>query len=135
MHYTPILTLLITLLLLSGCDSNDVNSDEPEAPTYIIQVTTETFRVQINDAAVAAEAEQLLLSGEAKNINGPLVAGDGTFNAPYGWHIHPDSVTFIDATIELCDGAPSFIDDDLDYWINTVKYYCPWGIKVIGKVG
>jgi hypothetical protein len=36
-------------------------------------------------------------------------------------------VRLADVTIELCDGLPSHIDDDLGYWVRTVKRYCPWG--------
>jgi hypothetical protein len=23
--------------------------------------------------------------------------------------------------------CPTFVEDDLDYWLNTVGQYCPWG--------
>ena len=126
--------LITVLLTMSACDNNPMEpAPEPSAPVYIIQVIDETFRVQITDSTVSAEAERLLQSGEVRNIEGPLLAGDGDINAPYPWHLNPDSITFSDATIELCDGRPSMIQDDLDYWLNTVKAFCPWGVKVIGK--
>jgi len=36
-------------------------------------------------------------------------------------------VRLADLTIEVCDGRPSHLDRDLDYWIGTVERYCPWG--------
>ena len=127
------LYLLCFVFVLSACDSNSMEPDEPTEPVFVIQVIDQTFRVQINDSTVAAEAEQLLQNGETINIDGPLRAGDGGFNAPYNWHLSPDSITFAPVTIELCDGRPSMIEEDLDYWLNSVKAYCPWGIKVIGR--
>ena len=128
------LILLAVLVTLSACDSNSMDPDpEPTASTYTIQVIDETFRVQINDSTMAAEAERMLSTGDIRNIDGPLRAGNGDFNAPYPWHLDPDSITFSDATIEVCDGRPSMIEDDLEYWLNSVKAYCPWGVKVIGK--
>ena len=125
--------LLISLLLtLSACDSNSMN-EAPTETVYVIQVVDETFRVQITDSTQIAEAERLLQSGESRNIDGPLRAGSGDVNAPYPWHLDPDSIQFADFTIEVCDGLPSKIEDDLDYWINTVKAYCPWGVKVVGR--
>ncbi|MEM4471678.1 MAG: hypothetical protein QXN61_05775, partial [Zestosphaera sp.] len=38
-----------------------------------------------------------------------------------------------DATIELCDGMPSFVESELEYWLNVVKRYCPWNTKVIAE--
>jgi hypothetical protein len=29
-------------------------------------------------------------------------------------------------TIELCDGLPSYVENDLDYWVDTVGRFCPW---------
>jgi len=34
-------------------------------------------------------------------------------------------------TIELCDGMPGFVESELDYWLDTVKSYCPWSAKLI----
>jgi len=133
MNHQSALFLILLFLTLSACDSNSMETDEPTVPVYVIQVIDQTFRVQISDSTVAAEADQLLQSGEEKNIAGPLRTGDGDFNAPYNWHIAPDSIHFADATIEVCDGTPSMLEEDLDYWLNTVKAYCPWGVKVIGK--
>jgi hypothetical protein len=31
----------------------------------------------------------------------------------------------------LCDGRPSFIEDDLAYWFDSVGRFCPWGAKVV----
>ena len=36
--------------------------------------------------------------------------------------------------VELCDGRPSFVEDDLDYWLDTVKQYCPWGVEVAARL-
>ncbi|MEM1665102.1 MAG: hypothetical protein QXQ31_04010 [Zestosphaera sp.] len=59
--------------------------------------------------------------------------GDGGFNKPWSWHLDPDTVEVADATIELCDGMPSFVESELEYWLNVVKRYCPWNTKVIAE--
>lgn len=120
------------VLVLAACDSQS-NEPEPEQDIYVIQVVDESFRVKINDEDVAAAADSLLSTGAEMNIIGPLRPGDGGFNAPYSWHLDPDSISFVDLTIEVCDGKPSFVEEDLDYWMNTVETYCPWGINIIGR--
>lgn len=34
-------------------------------------------------------------------------------------------------TIELCDGTPAMIDDDLETWLTSVGSFCPWSAQVI----
>ena len=36
-----------------------------------------------------------------------------------------------EVTIELCDGLPSHVEEDLDYWADTVKRFCPWHAKIV----
>jgi len=36
-----------------------------------------------------------------------------------------------EVSIELCDGTPSFVEENLDYWLDTVHTYCPWSSKVV----
>lgn len=36
------------------------------------------------------------------------------------------------SAIELCDGLPSDVESNLDYWVDTVRYFCPWSGKIVG---
>jgi hypothetical protein len=38
------------------------------------------------------------------------------------------------AAIELCDGCPQMVEDDLDYWVETVGRFCPWSTRVLERV-
>ncbi|MBI4203046.1 MAG: hypothetical protein HY532_08050 [Chloroflexi bacterium] len=60
--------------------------------------------------------------------NGRLVEGTGAeeHNAPWSWHLDPEDIHMAEVTIELCDGAPDHVENDLAYWLNTVERYCPW---------
>jgi len=85
--------------------------------------------------ATNPKAIQLLIDNyNNKNNNivtGMLVIGDGGFNSPWSWHLDPDTVDMAEMTIELCDGRPSDIENNLPYWILNVKRYCPWSTRVI----
>jgi hypothetical protein len=74
-----------------------------------------------------------MASGRVGVISGQLAAGDGGFNAPWSWHLVPSSVTAPDLAIELCDGRPSFVQNDLTYWMQSVKQFCPWGARVVSE--
>ncbi len=31
-----------------------------------------------------------------------------------------------DLSIEICDGAPTFVAENLDMWLKQMGQYCPW---------
>jgi len=62
---------------------------------------------------------------------GVIDFGDSGFNEPWGWHYKPETVAMTDFSTEVCDAEPHFVQENLDYWVTTVKYYCPWGAKII----
>jgi hypothetical protein len=80
-----------------------------------------------------AEAEALLAGRSHKILSGVLQRGDGGVNRPWSWHLDPSTVSFAEIAIELCDGCPSFVERDLEYWIGTVGRYCPWTTEVIAR--
>jgi hypothetical protein len=57
--------------------------------------------------------------------------GQAAYNAPWRWHFDPEQFAFADATIELCDAMPSFVDENLRYFSKTVRTYCPWGAVLV----
>lgn len=136
MRPASILSFAAIWMLLGGCGESPSESD----PGVVYEVSVEgnqsieTFRIRLEDPQLISEAEQLLTSGQRRNVSGTLQRGDGGFNAPYPWHMTPATVGFPEATIELCDGRPSEIAKDLDYWMNTVKQYCPWGSWISHRV-
>ncbi|MEO8361291.1 MAG: hypothetical protein ABI672_14765 [Vicinamibacteria bacterium] len=93
----------------------------------------EIFHIQLSDPRTIAEADALVGVGQRKIPVGRLVAGSGGFNAPWSWHMDPSTVTLADAAIEVCDGCPSFVENELPYWLNTVKTYCPWSAEILAR--
>jgi hypothetical protein len=126
-------TLFVAMLLaLSGCDES--TTGPLDGAVFLIEVVPgETFRVLVSDPEVVARARTLLASGENTVLHGELAEGDGGFNAGYSWHIVPATVAFVDVAMELCDGRPSYVEEELDYYLESVNYYCPWGITVLAE--
>jgi len=60
------------------------------------------------------------------HVTGTLAKGDGGFNRPWSWHIAPDQWDLVETSIELCDGTPVDVEGNLQYWLYTVKRFCPW---------
>lgn len=65
---------------------------------------------------------------------GTLEAGSGGFNAPWSWHLVPESVGFADVATEVCDGCPHMVEEDLAYWVGRVGRFCPWTSRIVERI-
>ena len=130
---SSIASMAIVLGMGTAC-SDDATAPEDLA-VYEVEVAGERFRVALQTEAQVTRAEELLASGAEQNVHGTLKRGNGGFNMTYSWHLDPSSVTFPDMTMEICDGRPqSEVEADVDYFVDTVKYYCPWGAKIVSRI-
>ena len=110
------------------------DATEPvDAVEFTVAVEDEQFRVRIEDPAEIAQARALINTTNTVNVNGQILRGHGGFNTGYSWHLKPSTVQLVDLTIELCDGMPSYVEENVDYYVDTVKAYCPWGARIIGE--
>ena len=117
---TATLALMGLALGLGACDDDPSGPDLPAQ--YNVEVSGEQFTVEVTTQA------------QEGVINGQIVAGDAGYNDPWSWHMVPATVEAVDAAIEVCDGRPSMVEADLDYWLDTVGRFCPWGATVVSRV-
>ncbi|MEA2623304.1 MAG: hypothetical protein QOH61_2214 [Chloroflexota bacterium] len=97
-------------------------------PVAVFDVGGETYRIELANADDVAHARALLAgTGDGAIPNGLLVLGTGGVNAPWSWHIDPDSLEWADMTTEVCDGIPSQIEDRT----FTYERFCPWSAKLV----
>ena len=115
------------LMAAAACD----DTTEPETVTYTISVEGEQFRIRVQDAQAIARLDERMSSNTTGVILGRVATGNGGFNAPWSWHLEPGSIEVPDVTIELCDGLPSYVEENLDDWLDQVGNYCPWGARVV----
>ncbi len=123
--------LALVAAALMGCDDDGV--EPADGVLFTIEVSGETFQTRVFDLSVIDALDGRLAAGTEGVVLGSLRAGDGGFNAPWGWHWEASTVEVADAAIELCDGRPSMVEADLPYWIDTVGAFCPWGATVVAR--
>jgi len=119
---------ITTIILFSFAFMKDGRS---QSQSFTIDVVGQQFTLRATDTETI---QQLIDNHNGKNnfhVTGTLVKGDGGFNSPWSWHLDPSSVRMAEVSIELCDGTPSFVEENLDYWLDTVHTYCPWSSKVV----
>ena len=114
------LSAVVLVFTVAACGSP--SSPTPDGPVgggivATFSVGTETFRVWIRSADAIGQVLALQRGPSTASIpNGRLRAGAGrgNHNSPFSWHLDPDDIQMAGATIELCDGAPSYIEAHRD---------------------
>ena len=135
------LTRLVAAIVIvaAGIDCGSPNT--PSRTEAVFQVRAcrgsrrtpdgELFRILLHDSSVIAQARALVGAGGRRIVLGTLVRGDGGFNAPWNWHLDPDTVRFPEVAIELCDGCPSDVEASGGNWGGGT--FCPWTSEIIAE--
>jgi hypothetical protein len=142
MHYGNKWILLLPLTLFAGCDDMSFGSppmdDSPGEVTFLFKMHGDVtggqdFRAVTDDAEVIAMVrDQLQLPENERNlfIIGPIDRGNDGHNFDWNWHFVPAEWELTEFAIELCDGNAVLVSQDVDYWVDTVGQFCPWGSYV-----
>lgn len=133
MNYRAI--TLAAVLAVAACGEGPAEPSELDGGILAsFRVEGEVFKLWVTNEETTQQILDIVLgTGLATIPNGPLVAGPGPegYNAPFSWHLDPELTEMAEATIEVCSGLPSFVEEDLDTWLNVVGQYCPWSAELI----
>ena len=125
--------LLVALGVAAVLTSIVLASTGPTVVTFeVAGYADETYKIELATPELIEHVQQIMAGEDVALIpNGLVVRDDPSVNAPWSWHIDPASLNFADATTEVCDGLPSYVEDGT----VTSPYFCPWSTKVIDLTG
>lgn len=140
--FRPRLLAVLTIATVIGCFNNESNRDADLVVDggYLFGFTGRSdynfVAVTFDSVTVVQLEAQLALPEEGRlmQLNGPLGRGDGGHNLDWNWHFLPGEWVLAEASIELCDGNPQYVSENLDTYIDTVGSYCPWGAHVLERL-
>jgi hypothetical protein len=113
--------------LLSVCFCS--TEPDPSHADFVVQVESETFVARISDPKTITHFREAMTGAREGFPAGPLLSGNGGFNAPWTWHLDPEETRLVEAAIEVCDGRPSYVEThQSDY-----PTYCPWGARILAE--
>lgn len=107
-------------------------SDECVAPDdglwATFDVVGQTYRAQITNPDGIQQALALWAGTSAATIpNGELVCAPAAYNCGHEFHQDPATIQFAEATTEVCDGTPDYVDENC---AGFGMYYCPWAAQL-----
>jgi len=117
----------LVLVALAGCTNEIADRAYTD---FVVSVGGEAFVVRTQDPETIRLGLEVLNGRAQRFPAGPLLAGDGGFNAPWSWHIDPARLRFAEVAVEVCDGRPSYVEVHVDEYRRVG--YCPWGGRVTG---
>jgi len=125
------LAVIFSIIIISACSS----PSSPELEGGILatfDVQGERYSIFITNEQTIAQVYALWEGqSEARIPSGKLLKGQMSYNKPWHWHIDSNDIAMAEMTIELCDGIPSFVEANIDYWVNTVGRFCPWSATLV----
>jgi hypothetical protein len=136
----------ISALVLACSSGEDPTATPPATPTphplaggvlATFDVTGQEFKVWVTNEQAIEALFALQAGTSSANIPNGLVqtgAGQAGHNGPYSWHMDPEDIEMVELTIELCDGSPDYIEENLTDWMASVERYCPWGAELVTLV-
>jgi hypothetical protein len=86
--------------------------------TFFFWSTNDAF---IDEAIAKANG----LSPQQIPVFNNLTAGSFC-SSPNTFQVDPEDMHFADMAMEICDGRASYIDENLDEWLQQVDRRCPW---------
>lgn len=128
-----LLSLIIGMVLLlvpSSCGKTE-NTKLSGGILATFDVIGESYSIFITNPATIQQVLALKAGTAGAAIpNGKLVRGQAFYNKPWNWHIDSQDISMVDFTIEIYDGLPSHVQNDLNYWLDTVGRFAPWQAKL-----
>jgi hypothetical protein len=128
---------LIAALISSSCGGGGDGSSTEK--TFVFRLhgfpaSQEFVAKTKSPQAIAQARQQLQLPAAERRLFpiGAITSGNGGYNHAWRWHYADFALA--ENSIELCDGTPAMLEEDLEYWLGTVKSYCPWAAYVHAEI-
>lgn len=108
-----------------GGEGGSASCEPPEGGVWAtFDVVDDVYRAHITNPNGVQQALDLWAgTSKAAIPNGALVCASASFNCGWGFHQDPATIEFAEATIEVCDGTPSYVDANCG---DFGAQYCPW---------
>ncbi|EGG18404.1 hypothetical protein DFA_03898 [Cavenderia fasciculata] len=89
------------------------------------------IQAELTDVKKIEHARKLLRDGDLQEVHvmGRIRKTQKEYNPHYSFHLDPDTITFFDMAIEVCDATLQYTEEYLDEACGPFLpgcFFCPW---------
>jgi hypothetical protein len=133
--------MFASLCLVAFGDEASARTRHP-APAYFAVSNgkpKESFMIKLTDPVKIAQARAIANGSErlAIHVKGKVVKGRRSYNPVWRFFLAPASITFFEASAEVCDAETSYVNANLDKVGGDFLpggIWCPWTSKVVREL-
>jgi hypothetical protein len=110
-------------------------------PSYfeVTDYSGRAFVIKLTDERKIQHARAVLAGTETEEVHvmGRLRKTGAEFNPGWDFYIDPDTITFFQMAIEVCDASFGYVNDHLDEAGGAFLpglYYCPWSSRLVREL-
>ena len=118
------------------------SQNESVEPAYFVfdyPPDPETFVFKLTEPTKIQEARDIL-SGKQKgatHVTGIIVKSGASYNPDWSFHYEPESISFFEFSVEVCDAAIKYVEKHLDEVGGSFlpgNRWCPWGSRLVKEI-
>jgi hypothetical protein len=97
------------------------------------------FVIKLTKDADIAHARDLLSGNDDSrpHVMGRILKRPAEYNPKWSFHIAPETISFFDMAIEVCDAPTQYVEDHLDEACGAFLpgcFWCPWTSRLTREV-
>jgi hypothetical protein len=99
----------------------------------------ETFVIELIDEAKAEHARRILSGVEKQrvHVSGIIVKAPAPYNHSWTFYLSPESITFFDFAVEVCDSSIKYVAEHLEEvggaFLPSGRW-CPWRSRLLREI-
>ncbi|MBL8188221.1 MAG: hypothetical protein JNK38_09445 [Acidobacteria bacterium] len=135
-----LLALMISAALWALPYPQTVHAAQTEA-YFVLNVPprNDEFVIKLTDPAKIQHARNLLRGAVTSpyQVQGKIIKQPASYNAPWSFHLDPQSIGFFDSSIEVCDGSIAYVETHLDEAGGDFLpglAWCPWASRLVREI-
>lgn len=95
------------------------------------------FVIRLTDPARIDEARDILDGGPHRGVMGTIVKEPAPYNPAWSYHLEPDSITFFEFAVEVCDASIAYVEEHLNEVGGAFlpgNSWCPWSSELVREI-
>lgn len=107
-----------------------VDAQFGQGAPFVIKLTKEADIQHARDLVSGTTSERPHVMGRIRKQQVP-------YNSKWSFHIDPETISFFEVAIEVCDATTQYLEDHLDEACGAFLpgcYWCPWSSRLTEEV-